>query len=271
MFDATVVAASREWICVRLATYENKAEGAFLEGIFTGRSGNLENTTFALLAPDGKTPLSRAGRGPHSVTGARRGPPERRSGPPDSSGGGVDTKEASKLASVLDAHRKRHKPKSSIKALPQGLDFRRALNVAACDNQPLVVAYARSKSTRDVMTKTLATLAWSQAFVGRLQYIVVSDRKDLSTIKDMPKAEGIFVIQPGRFGLTGSVLESATAKANEQSVAAMFNKGLSKFKSATKDTRDQRRAARREGVAPWESEIPVTDPGIPPGGRRGGR
>lgn len=52
---------------MRLATYENKEEGAFLESVFTGRSGKLENTVFALLEPDGKTRLSRAGRGPHRI------------------------------------------------------------------------------------------------------------------------------------------------------------------------------------------------------------
>src|SRR5262245_31890428 len=62
--DASVVAASREWVCVRLLTYENAAEAEMLTSLFVGRSGQLENTTFALLAPDGKTKLSRAGRSP---------------------------------------------------------------------------------------------------------------------------------------------------------------------------------------------------------------
>lgn len=82
MSDATVVAASRGWICVRLATYESKEEGKFLESIFTGRSGLLENTTFALLGPDGKKRLSRAGRGPQHLFGGRRGPPPRGGPPP---------------------------------------------------------------------------------------------------------------------------------------------------------------------------------------------
>ena len=42
-----------------------------------------------------------------------------------------------------------------------------------------------------------------------------------------------------------------------------------KWHGFTKSTRDQKRRARREGVKTWETEIPVTDPGIPPEGRRG--
>lgn len=52
-----VVRASRQFVCIRLATYESFEEAQMLRGIFLGGSGQVENTTFALLSPDGKTPL----------------------------------------------------------------------------------------------------------------------------------------------------------------------------------------------------------------------
>ena len=274
MFDATVVAASRDWICVRLATYENKLEGDFLTSIFTGRSGLLENTTFALLGPDGSTRLSRAGRGPQHLEGGRRGPPRR--GPSGGGSEGVNQEEAAALAGLLKRKAADYRRTRKIEALPQALDLRRALNVAACDNQPLIVAYGKSKATRAAMEKTLATLAWSDAFVGRLQYSVVSEAKDLSILEKHPKSEGIVFVQPDRFGLTGIVRERASPKADAAALTALFHKGLRGFQTFEKDTRDQKRAARREGIEPWESEIPVTDPGRPPGGQdgppgRGGR
>lgn len=271
MFDATVVANSRDWICVRLATYESKLEGTFLESIYTGRSGLLENTTFALLAPDGKTRLGRAGRGPQHVTGTRRGPPSRRSGPPGATGEGVDKEAAGKMSALMAAQIKRYEAKAKIRALPQNLDFRRALNVAACDNQPLVVAYAKSKSARAAMEKMLAELAWSDAYVGRLQYLIVSDAKDLASIKKVPSSEGIYFLQPDRFGLEGEVLASIGTKATAAATSLMLNQALASFKTSTKNTREHKRAARREGVETWETEIPVTDPGLPPGRRGGGR
>ena len=52
--DADVVAASRKFVCIRLSTYEDAEEAEFLRSIYVGRSGDLENTVFAILSPDGK-------------------------------------------------------------------------------------------------------------------------------------------------------------------------------------------------------------------------
>ena len=57
-----VIAASRHFVCVRLTTYEDKEEGEFLKSFHVTRSGELENTVAALLAPDGKRQLARASR-----------------------------------------------------------------------------------------------------------------------------------------------------------------------------------------------------------------
>src|SRR5271165_4360486 len=62
-----VVAASRAFVCARLATYEDKEEAAFLKGLLRTRSGELENSVFTILAPDGKKKLTTAGRGPRRL------------------------------------------------------------------------------------------------------------------------------------------------------------------------------------------------------------
>src|SRR5437763_15270383 len=62
-----VIAASREFVCVRLATYENPLEAKFVQALVRTRSGEVENTAFALLTPDGKTKLSRSARGTEQV------------------------------------------------------------------------------------------------------------------------------------------------------------------------------------------------------------
>src|SRR5918911_333929 len=67
--DPAVVAASRDFVCARLLTYESAEEGKFLESICRTGSGQLENTVFGFLAPDGVTPLTRVGRGPEHVFG----------------------------------------------------------------------------------------------------------------------------------------------------------------------------------------------------------
>ena len=59
--SSAVVAASRKFVCIRLATYESRAEAKFMETIFLGKGGALANTVFCILAPDGKKKLVRPG------------------------------------------------------------------------------------------------------------------------------------------------------------------------------------------------------------------
>src|SRR5437588_8254333 len=64
-----VIAASRSLVCVRLTTYENKEEGDFLKAFKVTRSGELENTVFTILSPDGKRQLARASRSARQTFG----------------------------------------------------------------------------------------------------------------------------------------------------------------------------------------------------------
>jgi hypothetical protein len=67
--DPDVIAASRKFICIRLLSYENKEEAAFLKTFNVGRNGDVENTVFCILSPDAKQRLSRASRGTGQVYG----------------------------------------------------------------------------------------------------------------------------------------------------------------------------------------------------------
>ena len=62
--DKGIIRASRKFVCARLATYESKEEAEYLSRIFRGRSGQLENTVFCIMSPDGKDKLVRSGRSP---------------------------------------------------------------------------------------------------------------------------------------------------------------------------------------------------------------
>ena len=60
--QSDVVAAARNFVCVRLVTYESGVEGEFLKAFNVTRSGDLENTVFTIVAPDGVRPLVRSSR-----------------------------------------------------------------------------------------------------------------------------------------------------------------------------------------------------------------
>lgn len=260
--DATVVAAARKFVCARLATYENAEEAKVLSSYFRGRSGKLENTVVVLVAPDGKTAISRGGRGPQHISEGRRG---RRGPPQGASGGSGDAAKA--FAQALEKASARYTPTAAPSTLPLSLDFRRALNVAACDQQPLVVAYASTKAKREAMTKKLAALAWSETYMGRFHYAVVESRDDLDDVDGVPSGDTYCVIAPGTYGIDGDVIAKAKASATSDKVEAMLKQADAKMPAPKdRDIRQHVRAAQRQGIK-WETEVPVTDPGVPPGGR----
>src|SRR5262249_26306887 len=123
-----VVAASRSFVCVRLATYEDEQEGVFLKAFHVTRSGELENTVFTILSPDGKRQLARASRGANQTFG-----------------------DAARMARTMQRIAGEVAPKTSVKPpseLPKVANVRLAVNVSACDNQPLVLVIGPDAGAR---------------------------------------------------------------------------------------------------------------------------
>jgi hypothetical protein len=249
------VANSRDWVCVRLASYEEEKEGEYLTQLYRGRTGLLNNTTFALLAPDGETLLAPSGRGPQFVLGKR--------GNPDQT---AATEDVAAFAEVLATKAQGFAAKADIALLPEALDVRRALVVAACDNQPLVVLYAASEQAKRSAKAQLAELAWSEEFLGRVQYIVATSREELSQIAGLPEGDFVAVVEPNQFGLEGKVLASLTASAKNKELAQLLRQGLQSYTRVDLPSREHRQQGRR-AKATWESVMPVTDEGKAP--RRG--
>jgi len=237
--DSAVVAASRNFVCVRLATYEDKAEGEFLESIFRGRSGQLENTVFCILAPDGKTRLVRAGRSPHMSFRGALDESEREM-----------AAQMKKIAATYESTRGERK-------LPVLKDLRLAINVASCDGLPLAIVVG--KANAQAVTK----LAWDKKYAGQLLWVTAQDVKTLKQIKGIDAKAAVVIVQPDSYGQKATLLAQATDAAK---AATALDAALKKHRSASKDPRNHIRQGRQNGVH-WETEIPVTDPGIPPGGR----
>jgi hypothetical protein len=119
---AEVVTAAKKFICIRLTSYEDETEKAFIGKLVKGEIGN---TAFAILSPDGK-PVA-CGRGPG------RGP-------------GDLFKDAADMAKGMDAIAEKHPAKKvdGVQALPVTLTPLLGLVVAASDKQPLVVVLAEA-------------------------------------------------------------------------------------------------------------------------------
>ncbi|HIK59916.1 MAG TPA: hypothetical protein EYF98_04410 [Planctomycetes bacterium] len=230
-----VIAASRDFVCVRPASYMDEDEAKFMMNLIRTRSGNPDNTNFVILTPDGKKALVRGSRSPRMTYGT-----------------------VEKMVASMTEIAAKHPGKKSVKlnALPAYKDLRLSLDVASCDLRPLVVIYSKDKRRTDALAKTLGSLAWSDDFVGRFHYIVESDKSKLDVLTKFPDGTHVAVIHPGEFGLTGKVLET-TGESSSARLQELLADGLEAYQPEDKNPRTHVRNGQRSGKQ-WETDLPVT-------------
>lgn len=208
--DQEVIKLSERFVCARLATYEDAIEGKFLKSLYRGRTGELENTVFVILAPDGKTRLSKSGRSPQMVFGGSVG------------------WESSILALEMHAISQKYPGRSEtsgLPPLPTCKDLRRSLNVASCDRQLLVVA----DRVPEYVLRKLRVLAWKEPFRGRLGWGLTKSAKEAKQIGLPAKEPGISIVRPGEFGLTSSVISHIPVSAFDQKIESEIDDSSSVF------------------------------------------
>ncbi len=233
-----VIRASRNFVCIRLATYESASEGQLLKRLFRTGSGQLENSVFALLSPDGKHQLTRSGRSPRMVFG-----------------------DAATLAVTMEEIGAYYRGRQLTPLKPPSLaNVRLGLNVAACDRVPLVVTVASSSGQLDQLQHRLAPLAVGP-LAGKAVFASSLAPTTLSGLEGAQLKSGYLVIYPDPFGQTGKVVAQLPVGSSLASLTAAVN-GYQP--SASQDIRSHIQAGRQQGVY-WKTQIPVTDPG--PGGR----
>jgi hypothetical protein len=236
-----IVDASRDFVCIRTATYEDEEEADFLKAIFTGRSGELENTVFCILGPDGEKKLIRAGRGPNFTFSNAK-------------------KMAEAMTMIAGAYQPKKTKTIEFPALPVMKDFRLGLNVAACDGLPCVVVLGNDNKQVDTLKKELSQSAWDEKVMGRFVFCTSTDINDLKNIAGLKSKTGIVVIEPDQYGLKGKVIQTIDAKADSESMTKALIKIADSFISPKKNHRQHVQQGIRDGVM-WESKLPVTDPG----------
>ena len=237
--NPTLIKASRAFVCVRVATYENALESAFIETLGAARRGGVANTAFVLLAPDGETRLTKAGRSPRQL---------------------FDSDDEDEVLRKLVGRMKEvatrypgGETKGAIKGapVPYHVDLRRALNVTSCDLQPLVVVSIPAGAKREGAERALAALAWSDAFRGRFGYARVVEAKELATLAKASSEAAVFVVQPGDYGLKGKVLTKATAF-DAEALGKALREGLAAHARGPKPTSLIRAGVR--GGGQWKAE-----------------
>jgi hypothetical protein len=233
---ADVIAASRQFVCIRLTTYEDAAEAAMLKNFTPTRSGEVENSVFGILAPNGEDKLVRSGRSIRQVYS-----------------------NSQQMAEGMKRISGKYQPKETPHQLPLVTNVRLALDVAAADNQPLVVVFGSDEERKQLQPR-LATLAWNSDFIGHFIYVSTSDAEDLRQIKAVHTGgEAIFVVQPNKFGTEGEVIGQVKRDATNEELAQMLRSSLTRFAAQTKTFQNHVREGHQLGKF-WETKIPVTDP-----------
>ena len=208
-------------MCVRPQTYESEAEAEILSYVFAGRSG-LENTSFALLDPNGKK-ITRGSRSPGMTYGS-----------------------AQRFAEALEEVANKYDAKARpIEALPTVANLRLALNVAAADMRPLVIVRAKGAKAAKGLAADVAKVAWSEDAVGACHYVVLDEE---STFAGFTPGLGVTVLQPDPYGRGGEVLAFANATAKVGGLTKTIAEGIEKHDAKAKEHDDHLRQARREGI-----------------------
>jgi len=250
--------ASREFVCIRLPTYESREEVNFLKTLYVSTTGEIANTMFALLSPDGKTRLSEADRSPAQVFG---GVINRRSGQP----GATEQNEAAaarmvETMKVLSlAYPGKKGAAGAHRALPYLSDLRMAVNVAACDNQPLLVIYAEKPGELQALEKVLEPLAWTEEIIGRAVYVTVGDAEEYGRlIKDKKPAAGYVLVAPEAYGRHATPLLKLSSAEKPESIRKQLLASLALYNPSPKDS-DKHEAAGLEAGIQWQPKTPITD------------
>lgn len=221
--------ASRDFICVRLAAFEDPAETAFLDRLTANPSrGVLKNSTYAILAPGGHWAITAVQRGPRYAS-------------------------PSAMAAVMKTIAAKYpRQEEGVRALPYARSFRLGLDIASCDLAPFVVVRTSDAVRREQIERVLAPLAWSDEFIGVFVYAAASTPDEVRNVDALPEGDGILVVQPDRFGLKGTVLAHDDGLTIE-GVRSALRAGRAAFQAETKDTRKMIEEARAAGIT-WKDD-----------------
>lgn len=232
-----VIEASRKFVCIRLATYEDEAEAEFLRTVYVGRTGDLENTVFVLLTPDTKQNLCRPGRSPNF---AFRSPASLAT-------------EMTKIAQQFKASTAKADP-----ILPQLKDVRLGLNVSSCDGLPSVVCVANDNNPAEFMHRLLAPLAYSKDLAGKFVYSTTSDPSMLKAVKGYSGQPGFLLISPGEYGIDGSLVKYFSPSTEASIIEKALHEYANGVGKVIKNHSTHVRTGMRQGKI-WETEIPIED------------
>ena len=238
--DEQLIKASRDFVCIRTATCEDKTEANFLKSTFLRRAGgDLRNFGFCILSPDGKRQLRRSNRGPNFVY--------------------ANSQEmAGDLRQISKQYSAKVTGKESNPAVPQMKSVRLGINVASCDGLPSVVVAGKKQSEVDRLNKKLSAVIWNEELAGKFICASTTNLNDLSIVAGAKGKTGILVINPDAYGMKGKLIEAIDADVSNENLKTSLAFAAETSIRNSKSHGTHVRNGRRTGQI-WETEVPVPD------------
>ena len=235
--DEEVIEASRDFVCIRTATYEDKREATFLMYTLFGGADDLRNFGFCILAPDGKRKLKDSNRGPNFVyeTAIEMGEDLRRI-----------ARQFPELTTENEAHL----------SLPQMKSARLGLNVASCDGLPCIVVLGTNQDGIDQLIHNLNEVIWDEELMGKFIFASTENRADLNVVPGASSKTGILVIAPNEYGTKGQLIEAIGADVTHDDLKRVLFDAAANFTRKSKNHGSHVRYGRRNGET-WQTEVPV--------------
>ena len=230
--------ASRDWVCIRLLTYESESEYKYMEQLLGVTDGTLPNTVFCLLSPDGKTKLTRPTRGPSIFR-----TPEN-------------------MAFQMKSLASRYKsavPNSFVAPVPLVDRVDLAMNVAASDNRPMVVFYHPSPSDLKKLVDSSKPVVWASELAGQFMYAATSSKADLKAMVNASGDAGVYIVEPDEYGVSGKIVRHVEFDKVVESLKRELSRALINFQPFQKNHQQHIRDGYVFGIE-WETVVPESDP-----------
>jgi hypothetical protein len=209
-----------------------------MENLLGVREGTLPNTVFCLLAPDGKTQLTRPTRGPHNF--------------------GTPQNMALQMNKILQQY-KPTVPDSFVPPVPYVDRVDLALNVAASDNRPLIVVFGTDEKQLATINGKLQPLVGDPSVIGQFMYASTTDIAELKVLIGKNKTPGIFIVEPDEFGVSGIITHHIDLNAQGEDILATLRSGLKAFIPFSKDHRRHIENGYTVGIE-WKTVVAESDP-----------
>ena len=235
-----LIKISRDFVCIRTATYEDKEEAEFLKRTFVSRSGGtLRNFGFGILSPDGQRKLRRSERGPNFLYANSNAM-------------------AADLRKIASQYRGKTTGQESNPPVPQMKSVRLGINVASCDGLPSVVVVGKDQQEVDQLNKKLSGVIWDEPLIGKFIYASTTNRNDLRIVSGAASKTGILVIKPDTYGIKGQLITSIAPSASDEELKSSLASAANTFRRNSKTHGMHVRNGRQSDTI-WKTEVPVPD------------